>query len=80
MAKGIEENRDTHAIPLPQKVPVYLTYFTAWTDDKGQLEFHNDIYGRDAAITKALEYDPNARKEAAPGVAQSKVLGGMNQN
>jgi len=72
VASSIEENPETHSVQLPQKVPVYLTYFTAWTDDKGDLAFHNDIYGRDAAITKALAYDPNARKDAAPALAQVK--------
>ena len=80
VAKGIESNRDTHAIPLPQKVPVYLTYFTAWTDDNGQLSFYNDVYERDAAITKAMAYDPNARKLGAPAVAQGGVRGGLIQN
>ncbi|MEO9167956.1 MAG: L,D-transpeptidase family protein [Aestuariivirga sp.] len=80
VADGIELNRETHSIQLPQKVPVYLTYFTAWTNDAGQLTFMNDIYGRDAAITKAMAYDANARKMSPPAVAQGTVSGGMIQN
>jgi L,D-transpeptidase YcbB len=79
VADGIELNRDTHAIPLPQKVPVYLTYFTAWTNDAGELTFMNDVYGRDAAITKALAYDVNTRKLTQPAVAQGSVSGGIIQ-
>ncbi len=79
VADGIELNRDTHAIPLPQKVPVYLTYFTAWTNDAGELTFMNDVYGRDAAITKALAYDANTRKLTQPAVAQGVVSGGIIQ-
>lgn len=80
VANGIEANRDTHAIPLPQKVPVYLTYFTAWNDDSGHLTFYNDVYERDAAITRALAYDPNARKMRAPAIAQGGISGGLIQN
>jgi len=80
VANGIELNRDTHSVQLPQKVPVYLTYFTAWTDDNGQLTFMNDVYERDAAIIKAMGYDPNARKLTQPAVAQGAVSGGIIQN
>ena len=79
VADGIELNRDTHAIPLPQKVPVYLTYFTAWTNDAGELTFMNDVYGRDAAIAKALAYDANTRKLTQPAIAQGVVSGGIIQ-
>jgi murein L,D-transpeptidase YcbB/YkuD len=27
--------------------PVYITYHTAWVDEKGQLSFRNDVYGHD---------------------------------
>ena len=80
VANGIELNRDTHSVQLPQKVPVYLTYFTAWTDDNGQLTFMDDVYQRDAAIIKAMGYDPNARKLPQPAVAQGTVSGGIIQN
>ena len=80
VANGLISNPDTHDIQLKQKVPVYLTYFTAWTDDAGNLTFHQDIYGRDAAITKALAYDPNARKQGPPALAQGGVSGGIIQN
>ncbi len=35
-------------VPLPQPVPVYVTYVTMQTDS-GQLTFIRDIYGRDSA-------------------------------
>ncbi len=80
VVKSLASNPDTHSIQLAQKVPVYLTYFTAWTDERGALTFHNDIYGRDTAITKALNYDPNFRKTAAPAIAQGSLSGGLIQN
>src|SRR6185503_8797967 len=48
---------DTQGIPLPRRVPVYLTYFTASVDDDGRAHFHRDIYGRDAPIERSLMRD-----------------------
>jgi murein L,D-transpeptidase YcbB/YkuD len=39
---------------LDEPVPVHLIYRTALTTAKGKLEFRRDVYGRDAAIWRAL--------------------------
>ena len=49
----IDEGRNK-AIRLPKAVRIYLTYSTAWVDDAGIVQFREDIYGRDAALTAAL--------------------------
>jgi murein L,D-transpeptidase YcbB/YkuD len=33
---------------------VFIVYFTAWVDRKGDLNFRKDIYGRDARLEKML--------------------------
>lgn len=71
---------DTHSVQLPQKVPVYLTYFTAWADDAGKLQFYDDIYGRDAAVAKALAYDPAAKVKDINSLAAGSIVGGITQN
>ncbi|MFL5619406.1 MAG: hypothetical protein ACJ79A_13545, partial [Gemmatimonadaceae bacterium] len=38
---------------LPQKIPVYITYGTAYVRD-GQLYFGNDLYHRDDELVKAM--------------------------
>jgi L,D-transpeptidase YcbB len=43
-----KENEEYVAIKNP--VPVFITYYTAWVDDNGKLNFRNDIYGHDADI------------------------------
>lgn len=44
----------SESVKLDQKVPVYLTYFTAWPDASGNIQYFNDIYERDAAMARAL--------------------------
>jgi murein L,D-transpeptidase YcbB/YkuD len=44
----------TRWIALPRPVPVYVTYFTAWVDDDGVLQFRDDVYGWDAKLAAAL--------------------------
>jgi len=39
---------------LPEPVPVYLVYLTAWVDAQGALHFADDIYARDAALAARL--------------------------
>lgn len=39
---------DEQHVKLKEKIPVHITYFTAWVDDNGGLHFQPDIYGYDA--------------------------------
>ncbi len=39
---------------LTEKVPVHLTYFTAWVDENGTLQVRDDFYGHDSKVGKAL--------------------------
>lgn len=38
---------ETQDLELPEKVRVFLTYFTTWVDSDGKVQFKPDIYGRD---------------------------------
>jgi murein L,D-transpeptidase YcbB/YkuD len=42
-------------VELEEHVPVHLVYRTAFTPAKGNIQFRNDVYGRDARIWSALE-------------------------
>jgi murein L,D-transpeptidase YcbB/YkuD len=46
---------ETLSVPLPHAIPVYLLYWTAFVDADGQVEFRDDIYGRDRRLAAALE-------------------------
>jgi L,D-transpeptidase YcbB len=37
-------------IRIDHTVPVYIAYFTAWVDEKGQLNFRNDLYNLDKKL------------------------------
>lgn len=52
---------------LPQPVPVFVVYQTAFVDSAGNLQFRPDIYGRDAEIWHFL--DPEQRIVAQRGPA-----------
>jgi murein L,D-transpeptidase YcbB/YkuD len=42
------------AAKVPAKIPVYVSYFTAWPNKDGKVEFFDDVYGRDDAMLKAF--------------------------
>jgi L,D-transpeptidase YcbB len=45
----------TNRMNLRNRLPVYLTYFTAWPDEQGRMRYFDDIYGRDDHLQKAIE-------------------------
>ena len=65
------------AVQLPNKIPVHITYFTAWVDETGALQIRDDIYGHDRRIEQmfglipgtGLEPDPLAQNAGMPARA-----------
>jgi murein L,D-transpeptidase YcbB/YkuD len=41
-------------VKLKDPVPVFITYYTAWVDENGQLNFRGDIYNRDGRLAKKM--------------------------
>jgi len=52
------------ALQVPQKVPVYVSYFTAWPNKDGKVEYFNDVYERDMYMNRAFEATRIARQQA----------------
>ena len=52
VAAKIESGNST-TVRLKQKLPVHITYFTAWPDAAGNMVYFNDIYGRDRTLEMA---------------------------
>ena len=49
MHKGKEQY-----VTLKEPVPVFIAYFTSWVDRKGNINFRNDVYGRDQRLAEML--------------------------
>ena len=45
-------------VKVKEPIPVLITYFTAWVDKNGLLNFRNDIYGHDAMLAKKMFTNP----------------------
>ncbi len=45
-------------IKLLNPINVHVVYLTAWVDEKGVMQFRNDVYERDARLDKALRNKP----------------------
>jgi len=41
-------------VTLNEPLPVFITYFTCWADDKGTVYFRDDVYGHDKKLGKHL--------------------------
>ena len=52
--------RKNRPVQLDKKLPVHLTYFTAWTDDAGGLAYYPDVYERDMYLARAMKAEKNA--------------------
>jgi len=51
--KAMDGTEET-AFKLPNKVPIYITYFTSWVNDAGDISFYQDVYDRDAELNNFL--------------------------
>lgn len=49
---------------LSAKIPVYVSYFTAWPNEAGKVNYYGDMYGRDKALAKAMAMEAEAREKA----------------
>ena len=52
--KAYIDRDQNRAIAMQTPIPVYLVYFTAWTDASGDIHFHDDIYDHDRRLLHAL--------------------------
>ncbi len=50
-----------HSVPVAGRIPVYVSYFTAWPNADGKVEFFEDIYKRDDYLQRAMDATSQAR-------------------
>ncbi len=53
---------EEQSVAVKNPVPVFITYYTAWVDDKGMLNFRTDIYGHDKEIAQKM-FETSVTKE-----------------
>ena len=53
ISKAMHADKETW-VNLKRQVPVAVTYFTAWVDNDGLLNFRDDIYGHDRQMAGLL--------------------------
>lgn len=62
-AAALNSGRET-TIMLDEPVPVHLVYRTTWADARGRVQYRADVYGRDAALFRALTREGVALRAA----------------
>jgi murein L,D-transpeptidase YcbB/YkuD len=53
-------------VKLQKAVPVVITYYTAWVDDAGRLNFREDVYGHDKKLVAKMFSNPQPDLQARP--------------
>ncbi len=51
------------AVSVPTRIAVHVAYFTAWPNEAGEVEFFDDVYGRDSFVRKALDATTAVRQQ-----------------
>jgi murein L,D-transpeptidase YcbB/YkuD len=52
--KAMNAGNEEKFVGLKKPVPVFITYYTAWIDENGRLNFRKDIYGHDADMAAKM--------------------------
>ncbi len=55
VAAQVSNSKPDNNVPLDTKIPVHMTYFTAWVQDDGKLSTYRDIYGHESRIQMGIE-------------------------
>jgi murein L,D-transpeptidase YcbB/YkuD len=71
--QAMEEGSNNRYVNLPNKIPVYIAYMTAYMRD-GELWFGNDVYKRDDQLAQAVAPAAIPSPEAVNAIATLKKL------
>ena len=71
---GAYATRQNQEVKLKRKVPVHVTYLTAWAEKSGETRYFGDIYGHDKRIAIALNYQSGDPYRIDPVEAASRAV------
>jgi murein L,D-transpeptidase YcbB/YkuD len=71
--RAMQTPPDNKEVKVPRRVPVYITYFTAY-EQGGRLHFGNDLYDRDADMVRAMQAEAGQRPEVVQAVEALRRL------
>jgi L,D-transpeptidase YcbB len=66
---AVQRGPKDNQINLTTKVPVHMTYFTAWVDDDGKLRTFGDVYGHENRIALGVAGKTHLIKQERPNKA-----------
>lgn len=69
IAKAMKGTKEVW-VSLDKPVPVFITYFTAWVDENGLLNFRDDVYGHDEKMAAQLFDNPGNKETQTLAVAK----------
>ncbi|MEP6929589.1 MAG: L,D-transpeptidase family protein [Flavobacterium sp.] len=48
------DGKEETTFKLPNKVPIYICYFTSWVNESGEISFFQDVYEKDNDLNKIM--------------------------
>jgi L,D-transpeptidase YcbB len=63
---AVQRGPKDNQINLTTKVPVHMTYFTAWVEDDGKLRIYGDVYGHENRIALGVAGKAHLIKQERP--------------
>lgn len=58
LQQAIYSGARSKPIMLKERTPVFIDYYTAWVDSSGVLQFRDDVYRKDAVLTRVFRHLP----------------------
>ncbi len=73
----VKRGPQNNHVTIDSKIPVHITYFTAWVDEKGVVKTWSDVYGHEKRIQMGLEGKAHliAKKKEDLGAVRAEVVG-----
>jgi murein L,D-transpeptidase YcbB/YkuD len=78
----LDVRKENNQVDLATKIPVHVSYFTAWVDDEGKLATYRDVYGYEDRIHLGLDGKAHliVKKQENLGQIRAEVVGRLADN